>query len=151
VSPALGAWRRVIGLTGVVVAFDQAAKAIAVSALAPGETVSLFPGVDVTNIRNRGVAFGLLADGRTGVILITAAATVLMLAYFARHPTRPWLWVAAGLLAGGAFGNLADRVRTDAVIDYFDPSFWPAFNLADVCIVVGVVVLVLTLPADGPD
>jgi signal peptidase II len=138
-------------LTGVVVAADQALKAIAVAALAPSESVRLGLGVELTNIRNRGVAFGLLADGRTGVVLITVAATALMLAYFARHPTRPWLWVATGLLAGGAFGNLADRVRIDAVIDYFDPKLWPAFNLADVSIVAGVAILVLTLPAGGQD
>jgi signal peptidase II len=150
-GPRVDAWRRALGLTGLVVALDQAGKAVAVSALVPGESARLALGFELTNIRNRGVAFGLLANGRTGVILITAAATTLMLAYFALHPTRGSLWAATGLLAGGAIGNLADRVRIDAVIDYFDPPFWPAFNLADVSIVAGVVVLVMTLPSGDGD
>ncbi len=50
----------------------------------------------------------------------------------------PWLWLPTGMLLGGALGNLADRARDGAVIDFIDPSFWPAFNLADASIVVGV-------------
>jgi signal peptidase II len=53
------------------------------------------------------------------------------------------MWLAVGLLAGGALGNLADRVRADAVTDYLDPPLWPAFNLADVAITVGALALVL--------
>ena len=63
---------------------------------------------------------------------------------FARNPTRPGMWVAVGLLAGGALGNLADRVRADAVTDYVDIFAWPHFNLADVAITLGVVVLALS-------
>ncbi len=63
---------------------------------------------------------------------------------FARNPTRPGMWVAAGLLAGGALGNLADRVRADAVTDYIQIGSWPAFNLADVCVTAGVLLLALS-------
>ncbi len=63
---------------------------------------------------------------------------------FARNPTRPWMWVAVGLLAGGALGNLADRVRADAVTDYVAIGSWPPFNLADVAITVGVAILALS-------
>lgn len=150
-SPALDGWRKALGLTGVVVALDQAMKAIAAASLQPGERFGLALGVDLTHVHNRGVAFGLFADGRTGVILITVAATAVMVAYFARHPARPGMWVAVGLLVGGALGNLADRVRIDAVIDYVNPPFWPAFNFADVSIVAGVLVLLVTLERSGGD
>jgi signal peptidase II len=70
-------------------------------------------------------------------------ALTLLLSWFARDPARPGLWPAVGLLAGGALGNLADRVRDGAVIDFLDPPNWPAFNLADVAITFGVALLLL--------
>ena len=73
---------------------------------------------------------------------VGALALVGML--FARNPTRPGMWVAVGLLAGGALGNLADRVRAGAVTDYVDLLSWPPFNLADVSITLGVVLLALS-------
>ena len=54
---------------------------------------------------------------------------------------RAWLWLPVGMLLGGALGNLADRAREGAVIDFIDPIAWPAFNVADSCIVVGVLLL----------
>ena len=62
----------------------------------------------------------------------------LLIGYFARNRDMPWLWLPVGLLLGGALGNLADRARVGAVIDFIDPVAWPAFNVADACIVVGV-------------
>ena len=53
----------------------------------------------------------------------------------------PWLWLPVGMLLGGALGNLADRAREGAVIDFIDPVAWPAFNVADACIVIGVLAL----------
>ena len=75
------------------------------------------------------------------MIALTVAALALILVLFAREPTRPGMWIAVGLLAGGAFGNLADRVRADAVTDFVDIGPWPPFNLADVSITAGVAVL----------
>ena len=57
----------------------------------------------------------------------------------------PWLWLPVGMLLGGALGNLADRAREGAVIDFIDPVAWPAFNLADSSIVVGVFALLLVV------
>jgi len=68
--------------------------------------------------------------------------------WFAVDPARPGMWLAVGLLAGGALGNLADRARADAVTDFIDPPIWPTFNLADVAITLGAIVLVLA--AMGP-
>lgn len=139
------AWRRLLGLTGAVVALDQIAKQAAASALERGERIDIFFGLELANVRNKGIAFGLLSDGRAPVIAVTAAALAVMLAYFALNARRPGLWLAGGLLAGGALGNLADRVRIDAVIDFLDPPLWPAFNLADVSIVAGVLTLAYVL------
>ena len=65
-----------------------------------------------------------------------------------RHRRVPWLWLGVGLLAGGAIGNLVDRIRDGAVTDFIDPPLWPAFNLADVAITAGVVVIALTALRD---
>jgi signal peptidase II len=68
---------------------------------------------------------------------------------FSREAAKSGTWVAVGLLAGGALGNLADRVRADQVTDYIDIGSWPAFNLADVAITCGVVLLVLLYIRDS--
>jgi len=80
---------------------------------------------------------------------VTVGALALIAYFFARNPTRPGMWVATGLLAGGAFGNLADRIRADEVTDYIDVGSWPPFNLADVAITCGVVLLVLLYLRDA--
>jgi signal peptidase II len=72
------------------------------------------------------------------VAVLIAVALIALLVFFATHVSLPWLWLPTGMLLGGALGNLADRARDGAVIDFIDPSFWPAFNLADASIVVGV-------------
>ncbi len=134
-------WVRALATLGVVLALDQATKQAAVSSLDRGESVNVFFGLDLTNTRNRGVAFGALEGSGTIVAVLIAVALMLLIAYFAVHAQRAWLWLPVGLLLGGALGNLADRAREGAVIDFIDPIAWPAFNLADTAIVIGVFAL----------
>jgi signal peptidase II len=138
-----GVWAWAVALAGAVVALDQAAKQLAVSNIESGDPVELVFGIQIANVQNKGVAFGLLAGGEGLVLALTLAALAALLSYFAFNPTRPDLWLAVGLLTGGALGNLADRVRAGAVIDFVDVPLWPTFNLADVAIVTGVAALVL--------
>jgi signal peptidase II len=135
--------RLALVLCGAVVAIDQGAKAIAEGALVPGERVDLALGVELANVHNKGVAFGLFGGGSNLVLALTLVALALIILFLAREAWRPGLWIPAGLLAGGALGNLADRVRTGAVTDFIDPPLWPAFNLADIAIVLGVAWLAL--------
>lgn len=140
-----GGWARALATVAVVVALDQISKGIADSSLRRGETVNVFLGLDFTNTRNRGVAFGAL-DGRGAVVgLLIVVALVLLIGFFAANANRRWLWLPVGMLLGGAFGNLIDRVRVGAVIDFIDPVAWPAFNLADASIVCGVAILLYVL------
>jgi signal peptidase II len=92
----------------------------------------------MTYVRNEGVAFGALSGG--GALLVTAIAVALagLVVFFALNSKVPFLWLPVGLIVGGALGNLADRSREGAVVDFIDPIAWPAFNLADAAIVVGV-------------
>ena len=83
-------------------------------------------------MRNSGVAFGQLQDGgRRSSSVVIAIAIVALLVYFARNASRPWIWLPTGLLLGGALGNIVDRIREGAVIDFIKLPHWPAFNVAD--------------------
>jgi signal peptidase II len=130
-----------LATAGLVVAVDQATKQLVVTRIERGEEVEVFPGLDLTNARNTGVAFGVFEGGGVVVAILIGLALALLLGYFALHREQPWLWLPVGLLLGGALGNLADRARDGAVIDFIDPVAWPAFNVADSCIVIGVLAL----------
>jgi len=133
-----------LATAGVVLAVDQASKAALVAALEPGERRELALGVELVRVSNEGIAFGLLQNGGPLVLAITAVSLVLVVGWFATAPRRPMLWLGVGLLLGGALGNLLDRLRASAVTDFIDPPLWPAFNLADVAITLGVVAIVLS-------
>jgi signal peptidase II len=138
------AWRLAGALCGLVVILDQATKALIEDHLVPGQDVDLIGPVGLTLSHNSGVAFGLASGGGTRLVLLTVLALAVVGYVFSRDPTRPGVWVAAGLLAGGALGNLADRIRADAVTDYIAIGSWPAFNLADVAVTAGVLLLALS-------
>jgi signal peptidase II len=127
------------------VAADQATKALVRSTIERGEEVPLVLGVDLVNVRNTGIAFGLFADGGVLLVLFAVAALIALCVFFARHRDRPLVWLPTGLLIGGAAGNLIDRAREGAVTDFIDPPAWPAFNLADVAITLGVLTLLYVL------
>ena len=100
----------------------------------------------IHHVQNSGIAFGLFSSATPVVIVLTTVAVGWMLFYFARSGARhPVLPVALGLLIGGSVSNLTDRVRLGHVTDFLDLRFWPAFNLADSFIVLGVVILLVTL------
>ena len=130
-----------IATAGLVVALDQATKQLADVNIARGEDVSVLPGLGLTNTRNTGVAFGAFEGGGVLVGILIGLSLALLVAYFLAHREMPWLWLPVGMLLGGALGNLADRAREGAVIDFIDPVAWPAFNVADSSIVVGVLLL----------
>lgn len=144
------AWRFAAALCGLVVAVDQGAKAAIEAHLVPGEQVDVLGPLSLTLVHNRGVAFGLASGGGALLIALTVVALLFVAAVFARDPERPGMWLAVGLLLGGALGNLADRVRADAVTDYLDVLSWPPFNLADVAITAGVVILALSYVRQAP-
>ncbi len=81
----------------------------------------MIPGLDFTYTRNSGVAFGALAGGGALIAVLIGVALVSLLGYFALHAAQSWLWLPVGMLIGGALGNLADRGREGAVIDFVDP------------------------------
>jgi signal peptidase II len=144
-------WLRAVAVTAVVVALDQATKAIVRSSVEIGDRDGVLPGVEIVHVRNEGVAFSRFSGGGTIVTVIVAAALVALLAYFVTHMNKPLVWLPTGMLLGGALGNIIDRVRDGAVTDFIKLPAWPAFNVADVSITFGVLVLlyVTERPRDG--
>jgi signal peptidase II len=139
---------RAAALTIAVVAADQASKALVRANIDLGARDGVFPGLEIVHTRNSGVAFGLFSGGGIVLVIIGIASVVALLAFFATHSRRPLVWLPTGLLLGGAAGNLIDRLRQGFVTDFIDPVLWPAFNVADSCITLGVLSLLYVL--EGP-
>jgi signal peptidase II len=131
-------WALALATVGAVVALDQITKAWVRASVDPHEKINVFFLLDITRVKNTGVAFGALSGSGSIVFIAVLVAMAGLLAYFAAHIYVPYLWLPVGMVFGGALGNLADRVRIDGVTDFIDPVLWPAFNVADMCIVIGV-------------
>ena len=137
-------WGALLLVAAAAVAADQVTKAIVRSELDLGEAVRVTGPFDIHHVRNTGIAFGLFPGAASPVTILTGIAVIWMLVYFARSGARhPLLPVALGFLVGGSVSNLVDRTRQGYVTDFLDPDYWPAFNLGDVFITVGVGLLLI--------
>lgn len=135
----------VIAVAATVVALDQATKSLALEALAGRGPIDLFWTLQLRLSFNSGAAFGI---GRGVTPFLTLAAVVLLFVLLgaSRTAATRLAKVSLGLLVGGAMGNLTDRLfrgHGGAVVDFIDFQWWPVFNVADVAISVGAVLLVL--------
>ena len=149
-GPLQWAYLAAIGLAAAFA--DQLTKHIVSSRLALDESTHVLGPLSIHHVQNSGIAFGLFASATAVVIVLTTIAVGWMLVFFARSGQRhPVLPVALGLVIGGSVSNLIDRVRLGHVTDFLDLRWWPAFNLADTFICVGVAILLVTLvAADRP-
>ena len=137
------AWGLAAALAVVVVILDQVAKSLVEHHIVLGEQVDVLGPLKLTLSHNEGVAFGLANGGGVLLVAITLIALGVVLWLFARDPARRGMWVATGLLVGGAFGNLIDRIRHGHVTDFIELPHWPPFNLADCGITCGVIILLV--------
>ena len=139
-------WLALAIVAGAAIVADQLTKQVVGRTLGLGDSVDLFGPFSIHHVQNSGIAFGLFGSRTAIVIAVTAVAVGAMLVFFARSGRRhPVLPVALGLVLGGSIANLIDRVRLGHVTDFLDLVAWPAFNLADTFIVVGVAILFGTL------
>ena len=136
-----GAWARAALVMAAVIALDQVTKALVRSSVAIGDRDGVFPGVEIVHVRNEGVAFSRFSGGGAVVAIIVGAALLALVAYFVTHLDKPLVWLPTGMLLGGALGNVIDRLRDGAVTDFIKLPGWPAFNVADIAITLGVLVL----------
>ena len=140
-----GAWTRAALVAALTLGADQLTKAVVRADVAEGERRDLLGFLDLVHVRNDGVAFGALTGGGPVVAVVVAAALAALLTYFAFNARRPLAWLPTGLLVGGALGNILDRIRLGAVTDFLKLPSWPAFNVADTAITVGMVLLVVVV------
>lgn len=156
------AWRYLLVSLAVIV-LDQWTKSIAVAHIAYREEIPVFPGFSWTMAYNTGVAFSLFADGagwqRYGLSGFAILVSIVFAVMMAKLPARDRLNATAyALIIGGALGNVIDRLRLGHVVDfilvYYREWHWPAFNIADSCIVIGAGLMLLfgwrQHPADAP-
>lgn len=142
-------WRLLLVVAAAVVALDQLTKAWALEELRT-RTIDVVWTLRFRYVENEGAAFSIVGGGGWGpVITLAALAIIAVLLVQVRSARSGWTVVAVGLITGGALGNLIDRVaRGDeplhgAVIDFIDFQWWPVFNVADMGVVVGAVLLVV--------
>jgi signal peptidase II len=129
-------------------ALDQLTKAIVRSQIGRAERVHVLPGVDLVNTRNSGVAFSLFTGGGWVLAVIALIALAGLIAFFLTHLERRLIWLPTGMLIGGAAGNLVDRAAEGSVTDFIDLPLWPVFNVADMGVTIGMLILLYVL--EGP-
>ncbi len=143
--------RRALGLAGLIIFLDQASKVAMLDwVLVPPRTIEITGFFNLVLVFNPGISFGLFGSGSLlGPYLLSALAVAIsagLLIWLKKQPEKP-LALAVGLIVGGALGNVIDRFRFGAVVDFLDFHLagwhWPAFNLADSAITLGVVVILL--------
>ena len=142
-------WARVGLVLALVVLIDQVTKALVRSGVDVGEEDSILPAVSLVHVRNTGVAFGAFSGGGIIVVVLVVAALSALLYYFVTHIDKPLIWLPTGMLLGGSIGNIIDRVRDGAVTDFVKLPAWPAFNVADMSITFGVLVLLWVIEQKG--
>ena len=139
-------WAGLLAVAAAAVTGDQLTKHVVTSNLALDQSTHVIGPLSIHRVDNSGLAFGLFTSATAAVIVLTALAVFWMVVYFARRGARhPVIPAALGLLIGGSVSNLVDRVRLGHVTDFIDFGWWPAFNLADSFIVIGVAMLVAAL------
>ncbi len=153
-------YRMTVSISSAVLALDQVTKFLIEKTMSLHESIELIPNfIHITYLRNTGAAFGFLAGGRSALrmvffILISAVA-IGCISYLLKtlRPQQKTMIVSLSLILGGALGNLADRLRMGEVIDFIDLHWyhvhWPAFNVADSAISIGVILLFIQLLRKG--
>jgi len=149
-------YRKLAGVAGLVMIFDQISKAAIYKALPLYHSIAVIPGFfSITHIHNPGGAFGFMAHHnsslRTIIFLVVSAVALGLILYFYKNTpkTHPLLATGFALIFGGALGNMIDRIRFGKVVDFLDfyirDLHWPAFNVADSAIFVGVAIFLFHL------
>lgn len=134
-------------MAATTVFLDQITKIVVQTRMVEHESIPLIQNIlHLTYILNPGAAFGMLAH-QTEFFIVITSAVIIGIAYFYTNvpPEQVFFRLGLALQAGGAAGNLIDRLRTGLVVDFIDFRVWPVFNLADSAITVGVILLSYSL------
>ena len=130
-----------------VIILDQLSKQYIQAHMLPGMSLPVLDNIfHITYVLNPGAAFGILENQQMFFIAIALLMLALTIYFFRQIPSSfKMMRLGLSLLAGGAAGNVIDRIQTGVVIDFFDFRIWPVFNVADIAIVTGVGCVIYTL------
>lgn len=143
---------RALATALLVLGIDQWTKWLAFKQIQIGEEHDVLPGVSLAHTENTGIAFGVFAGRPVIVYSLMSVALAVLVWFYIRHRARPGLWLATGMLLGGAVGNAIDRIHLGYVRDFIQLPHFPTFNVADLAITFGVVILVMTIEfAEGDE
>lgn len=133
-----------LGIGILVFVIDQLVKHLVVSTMHLGQSFPVIKGIfHITYVLNPGAAFGMLEHQRWFFIVVALAAVLLGVFFYKKLQQESILMRSgAGLLLGGAVGNLADRIQSGLVVDFLDFRVWPVFNIADIAICAGAGILI---------
>lgn len=135
-----------IGTIAFVIALDQFTKALVVNSFQLYSSIELIPDfLRLSYTINKGIIFGFLGSFGWIPFFITVLVLIMLIYYYERLPKTVAGQVFWALIIAGAVGNLIDRILYGFVIDFIDISFWPAFNIADAAITVGIIGLIIHL------
>lgn len=136
-----------LGIGILVFIIDQLVKHLVVSTMHLGQSLPVIKGIfHITYVLNPGAAFGMLEHQRWFFIVVALAAVLLGVAFYKKLQQESFLMRSgAGLLLGGAVGNLADRIQSGLVVDFLDFRIWPVFNIADIAICAGAGMLIFDI------
>ncbi|MGW8326104.1 MAG: signal peptidase II [Desulfobacterales bacterium] len=155
-DPKYGQYTKLAVISGLVIILDQITKIFILKTLPLYHSITIIPGFfNITHIHNPGGAFGFMAHQnsslRNFLFILLASIAVCLIFYFYKSTNRTHPFLASGfaLILGGAIGNLIDRIRFGKVVDFLDfyvhNYHWPAFNVADSAITVGVTIFIFHL------
>jgi signal peptidase II len=137
----------VIFIVLFIVALDQMTKYLIISYVKSFESIKLFPFLHIVSVKNTGGAFGILKDIGNSLFITVSFIAIILIMWLLIHSEKSYFGFS--FILGGAIGNLIDRLNYGWVIDFIDFSIgrfhWPAFNVADSAITIGVIMVLLSL------
>ena len=137
-------------VSAVVVFLDLVSKQVIRQTLLPQEAVTITPFFNLVSVMNKGISFSFFNSGHVATVwalIIISLAIIAAVAVWLYREQNRWTKLALSLILGGAVGNVADRLRLGAVVDFLDfhigAHHWPAFNIADTAVCIGVFIIIV--------
>ncbi|MEW6068334.1 MAG: signal peptidase II [Nitrospirota bacterium] len=133
-------------IVSLVIILDQITKYLIKNYLSPMDSIEIFAFLHIVNVRNTGAAFGILKNFSSIFFIAISLTAIIFVIYLLKK--KVYNAIGLSLLLGGAIGNLIDRILYAKVVDFIDFSIgnyhWPAFNLADSSLTIGIGIILLT-------
>ena len=136
-------------ISGIVLILDQLSKYLIENNLYKSSIDIIENVFSLTYVENYGAAWGIFSDNNWIILVLTPILVTLIILYLYKFSKNKLEYISGGLIIGGAIGNYLDRIVRGYVVDFFDVKIWPVFNVADIGIVVGCIVMIILFILEG--